>query len=169
VCCDLRAYRIPNRLVLGGAAAAVLLHAFGTPGTGFAGPYPGAIGFSAALSGYGVGLACLLPVYALRGMSAGDVKLMAMAGAFLGPADALGAAVFTFVAGTVLALLWACKAAALGRMARNVWLLLHSMRAAMSAAAGPAFDPRADTAVRLPYSLAIAAGTTLWVSVRLWN
>src|SRR6266404_4080618 len=41
-------------------------------------------GFSAALIGMCVGLACLLPLYSVGGMGAGDVKLMAGGGAWLG-------------------------------------------------------------------------------------
>src|SRR5438270_8875690 len=41
-------------------------------------------GFSAALVGMCVGLACLLPLYSVGGMGAGDVKLMAGVGAWLG-------------------------------------------------------------------------------------
>ena len=44
-----------------------------------------------SLAGTGVGLISLLPLYAIGGMGAGDVKLMAGVGAWLGPcADVLG-------------------------------------------------------------------------------
>ena len=36
--------------------------------------------------GPAVGLACLMPLYAIGGMGAGDVKLMAGVGAWIGPA-----------------------------------------------------------------------------------
>ncbi len=39
---------------------------------------------SAGLVGMAMGLACLLPLYAVGGMGAGDVKLMAGIGAWLG-------------------------------------------------------------------------------------
>jgi prepilin signal peptidase PulO-like enzyme (type II secretory pathway) len=43
---------------------------------------PGAAGFWQALAGFGIGLAALLPMYLMRMLGAGDVKLMAMVGAF---------------------------------------------------------------------------------------
>ena len=41
-------------------------------------------GLGHGIMGMGVGLACLLPLYAVGGMGAGDVKLMAGMGAWLG-------------------------------------------------------------------------------------
>ena len=45
-----------------------------------------------SLSGIGWGLLCLLPLYAVGGMGAGDVKLMAGIGAWLGAVFAAGLA-----------------------------------------------------------------------------
>jgi prepilin peptidase CpaA len=101
---DFKHHRIPNSIVFSGVVAGVLLNSLLAPGLGFASKYaPGAGGFAFALGGLGLGLACLLPFYLLRAMGAGDVKLMAMVGAFLGPADLLGAVVFTFLAGGAMA------------------------------------------------------------------
>ena len=44
-----------------------------------------------SLAGMGVGLISLLPLYAIGGMGAGDVKLMAGLGAWMGPWLTLGA------------------------------------------------------------------------------
>ncbi|MEG0884092.1 MAG: prepilin peptidase, partial [Janthinobacterium sp.] len=79
---DMRSRRIPNGLVFGGALAALLLHAVLTPGAG-------GLGLPAALGGLALGLALLLPMYMLRALGAGDVKLMAMVGAFIGPQQVL--------------------------------------------------------------------------------
>src|SRR5262245_54537223 len=43
-------------------------------------------GFSGSVMGIGCGLLCLLPLYSIGGMGAGDVKLMAGIGAWLGAA-----------------------------------------------------------------------------------
>jgi prepilin peptidase CpaA len=48
----------------------------------------------------------LLPLYLIGGMGAGDVKLLGVAGAFLGPSGALLAGVTTFIAGAVFGLVW---------------------------------------------------------------
>ena len=43
-----------------------------------------------SLAGSGIGLATLLPLYAIGGMGAGDVKLMAGLGAWVGPSSCWG-------------------------------------------------------------------------------
>jgi len=90
---DLLKHRIPNSLNLAGLVLGVGL-AFLLDGVG---------GALAATGGALVGAAALLPFYLLRGMGAGDVKLMAAAGAFLGPLHALLAAAMALMAGAVLA------------------------------------------------------------------
>ena len=93
---DLMTHRIPNNLLIPALAFALLA-------SSVAG---GITGLALSLAGMGVGLAMLLPVYALGAMGAGDVKLLAVAGAFLGPHGALMAGLFTFIAGAVLGLFW---------------------------------------------------------------
>ncbi len=134
---DVRTGRIPNWLVLGGALYALACNSL-FPG------YPHDAGLVFALEGLGVGLAVLLPLYLLRAMGAGDVKLMAMAGAFLGPWGAVAAVLGTLLAGGVLALAFALRAGQLAHMLLNVGAL--------------ALRPEAS-AGRMPYGVAIAAGT----------
>jgi prepilin peptidase CpaA len=57
-----------------------------------------------SLAGTGVGLFSLLPLYAIGGMGAGDVKLMAGLGAWMGPWLTLGAFVTTVLVGGGMAL-----------------------------------------------------------------
>ena len=52
-----------------------------------------------------LGFAVFFVFYAIGGMGAGDVKLMAAIGAFLGPKDVLFAALYTAIAGGVYAIL----------------------------------------------------------------
>ncbi len=61
-------------------------------------------GFGDSLIGAAVGLACLMPLYAVGGMGAGDVKLMAGMGAFVGATVTFYAFVVTVVVGAVMAL-----------------------------------------------------------------
>ena len=100
-------------------------------------------GFLWSLGGAAAGLLILLPVYAIGGVGAGDVKLLAAAGSFLGPAGTLIAAVATLGAGGVLAL------AALG------WREMRALPLAARRLSQPA-PARAE--IQLPYSLAIFAG-----------
>ncbi|MGZ3183280.1 MAG: A24 family peptidase [Telluria sp.] len=91
---DLFERRIPNPYLAAGFACAALLQlaAHGLPG------------LLDGLGGALVGLGLLLPLYLVRGMGAGDVKLMAAAGAFLGPALALRACLASVFAGGAAAL-----------------------------------------------------------------
>lgn len=107
----------------------------------------GPSGLFAALGGLVVGLVLLLPFYALGGMGAGDVKLLAAAGTFLGPDGALLAGALTLGAGGLLAL------------AVIVW---HGVvRTRLPGARVAAQPVLGVTSRQLPYSLAIAAGTLI--------
>lgn len=91
---DLVERKIPNRLMLCGLFCAAALQ--------LASPTPMMI-FTTGVAGMATGLLLFLPLYCVRGMAAGDVKLMAMAGAFTGPALALDIALATFITGGLMA------------------------------------------------------------------
>jgi prepilin peptidase CpaA len=76
--------RVPNKFLL--IAMVVQLACFLWLGKGLNG-----IGWLNALSGFAVGLAFFLPLYALRAMAAGDVKFFAVLGFLLGPGALLPA------------------------------------------------------------------------------
>ncbi|WP_431228624.1 A24 family peptidase [Burkholderia contaminans] len=146
---DLAARRIPNPLVVLGLAGALvaqcLLH----------GVLAGALGW---LAGAATGFALLLPFYLLRGMAAGDVKLMLAIGAWVGAQMTVYIVLATFVAGGVGALAVVLLRGRMRQMWTNVRTLLarHARGTRAEAADGPA----AITSVgSLPYGVAIAAGT----------
>lgn len=164
---DVRSRRIPNAIVFTGMALALALHVFAPAGSGFtSASFPGGLGFWKSLAGLGVGLAAMLPLYFLRAAGAGDAKLMAMVGVFLGPMDALGAVLFTFVGGAVLACAFAVKRRVLGRMLHNVRLIVYDAAVKLAGTGAPFFDPFVDSAVKIPYALAIGFGTAAWVVLR---
>ncbi|WP_066156546.1 prepilin peptidase [Hydrogenophaga pseudoflava] len=155
---DARQRRIPNALVLMTLTAGLLLNAFGPQpflrNPGLFSPYPGALGIGASLLGALVALLLFLPFYALRVLGAGDVKLLAAVGAFAGPAESLNLALCVLLAGGVLAL---------GRMAaaRNARLVMQNTLASlgqMLPGSAGSFDASTQTAWRMPYAVAIAAG-----------
>lgn len=156
--CDMRRQRIPNTLVFSGAFVAVLLHTALPAGEGFLAALPGGLGFLGALAGLACGLLALLPLYLLRTMGAGDVKLLAMIGAFLGPVQIWGAMLATVLAGGVLALFVALRHGVLRRVLENLRLMLWvlMLRVGGMGAVLPEMSP--DTAAKLPYGVAIACG-----------
>jgi prepilin peptidase CpaA len=112
---DLRTRTIPNGLVLTGLVVAFVL-AFVL--SGWRG---GLFALAGALAGFFV----FLPFYLLRGMGAGDVKLFAMVGAFLGPVHGLLAALAVALVGGVLALFQALRYGRLGEVLFNFYLLFR--------------------------------------------
>lgn len=166
---DFKSRRIPNQLVLAGVALGLVFHAVAPSGGGLFSPtQPGGLGLVASASGAAVGLAVLLPFYALRTLGAGDVKLMAMVGAWLGTAGVLMAIVWTLVAGGVLAL----GAMALSRSSRQVFdnlrFMVTSTVVKAQTGGGLSVNAPARTTGRLPYALAIAAGTVFEMA-RHWT
>lgn len=155
---DVRARRIPNAIVFPGALAGLLLHTLLPAGAGVFGTPMGGLGLVSALGGCGLGLACLLPMYALRLMGAGDVKLLAMVGAFVGAGQIMPIALLTLAAGGVLALLFAAWQGKLRQLVGNAWQMM--IVTGMSAVAGSiAISQPAAATGRLPYAVAIAAAT----------
>ncbi len=151
---DARTRRIPNRLVLAGTLAGLALNALLPSGPGLFSPAPGGLGFFSALGGFAIGLGALLPLYLLRTMGAGDVKLMAMTGAFLGPAAIPGAVLMTLIAGGILALAMAWRHG----LVRSALVNVHAMLILALTGQREAMEVP-QTAATLPYALAISAGT----------
>ncbi|KAB8040165.1 A24 family peptidase [Janthinobacterium aquaticum] len=138
---DLARRKIPNRLVLAGIVVALGLHGWQAPGN--------AAPLLFWLGGMAAGFFLFLPLYLLRGMAAGDVKLIAMAGAFAGPWATVQIALATFVLGGLMALLIIGWQGQWRACARNLRRLL--------AAAG---GPQASVG-NMPYGLAIALGSVV--------
>ena len=151
---DLDARRIPNPLVAWSALAALACSMA-----------PGGIGLAPALAGLFIGLLCLLPLYALRALGAGDVKLMAAVGAFVGPQALPLTLLSTFVAGGVLTMLVTLYRGTAMRMLRNVRDMLCSAWWRMACNEAPLLEPAPVSAGKMPYALAIALGA--WLQLAL--
>src|SRR5258708_12295102 len=86
---DLRSHRIPNKLIVLGLIMAGVFQLVANGAHGLLS------GFLAAV----LGLGCFMPLYALRAMGAGDVKLMAVVGFFTSPRGVVYAVVLSLLAG----------------------------------------------------------------------
>lgn len=163
---DIRQRRIPNRLVLIGALAGIGCNSVLPEGYGFASALPGALGVQGALGGFAIGLVLMLPLYVLRAMGAGDVKLMAMVGAFLGTHAVIRVVLATFIVGGVLTLAAALRNRSLIPLLNNVHTMLLSSFFKLALHEMPAVDAPPVSAGRMPYGLAIAAGTMIYVVLK---
>lgn len=109
-------------------------------------------GVVAGGAGLLTGFALFLPFYALGGMAAGDVKLMAVVGSFLGWSGALWAGALSLMAGSLLGIVYLLYKGQLGKLLGRYWVMA-SLRAYVPTQEG---DAARD---RFPYALAIAVGT----------
>ncbi|SRR5579884_3035359 len=154
---DLRFRRIPNTLTLSGALLGVTLNTvlFGQEG------------FAAAWFGFFLALALYIPLYLLRAMGAGDVKLMAAIGSIVGPQNWLGVFLCTALIGAVLGFAVAANKGRLHRTLLNVAVLagelIHLRRPADQYGD---LDVRNSRSMRMPHGLAIAAGSLAFLALK---
>ena len=140
---DIRARRIPNPLTLGTAVLGLALAAVhATP-----------VGITGALAGLGVGLALMLPAHIVGATGAGDVKLFAALGTFLGPGRIGMAFIYVALIGGALALLIA------GRRGRLRTTLESTAAIVRTGGAAAADAERSGNNNRFAYAPAIALGT----------
>jgi len=150
---DLRYRRIPNILTAVAALGGVI----------FAAALGGLSGAGLSLAGCILGGALFFPLFALGGLGAGDVKLVAAIGAWLGPLDVMWVCLFAAMAGGVLAVV----VALMRGYARN---LLNNMRfigtywRTQGVGPVPGLTLSETRGPRLAYALPITVG----VIVALW-
>ena len=145
---DVRTRRIPNLLTFGAAAAALPYHLW----------VGGLHGLAQSTAGWAVGIVIFLPMFLLRGMGAGDVKLLGAVGAWVGPLLVLYVALYSVLAGGVLALIVGAKHGYLGKAFSNLWALLAFWRTA-GIRPLPGMTIEDSAGPRLAYGVAIATGT----------
>ncbi|GGB88761.1 type 4 prepilin peptidase 1 [Marinobacterium zhoushanense] len=141
---DWRRNRIPNWLTYSSLLAGLVLQYV----------FLHVDGLMIGLKGAGVGLAVLLPFYLMGGMGAGDVKLMAAAGSFIGPMAAMTAACVALVVGGCVALYLILRSGELASLYRRYMVMLAARTLV------PA-EPGSVARHRFPFSSAIAIGVLL--------
>jgi prepilin peptidase CpaA len=123
-------------------------------------PYPGWEGLFFSLIGTAVGLAVLLPPYAVGGMGAGDVKLMAGVGAWMWGTVTLFAFAVSALVGGVIAIGMVLSQGAWNKHKNQFWAILNEIMTVK--------DPeklaeiaaeRKPTMFLLPYGIPIAIGS----------
>jgi prepilin peptidase CpaA len=145
---DLRQGRIPNRLTYGSLVLGLVLRVI-------LGGWRGALdGLMAGLVGGGV----FFLLFLVRGMGAGDVKLMTAIGMWAGLRHVVAIMLVTAIAGGILALGYMVARKRGLSTLRNLGALLRFHLVA-GLAPHPEINLENPQAIRIPYALAIAAGT----------
>jgi len=149
---DYRVHRIPNWLVLSGAVFGVICNTTLAPS-----PYAHIL---FPFAGFAVGLLLFLPLYLVRAMGAGDVKLLAMVGAFLGPGDTFRASLASMIVGGVLSILFVLMHGTARRIFHNLGSFFQLSLLSVTSGSKRNHRIEADvSAGKLPYGVAIAIGT----------
>jgi prepilin peptidase CpaA len=153
---DGRSLRVPNLLTYNFLAGG-LIFAFWKGGTAL---------LLMSVAGAAVGLMTLLPLYAIGGMGAGDVKLMAGVGAWIGPWLTLCAFVSTALVGAVIA---AGMIYYSDRPFRHL-AMMHTIGAEVLSIKNPVVlaeraAERKPTMMLLPYGIPIAIGSIAYFAL----
>lgn len=99
-----------------------------------------------------------MPLYLLRACGAGDVKLMAMVGSFIGAPAVLTAAFYTLLSGGLLSLVFMLGHGVTAQALANVRFMLTHWMVRTQTGQGVQLEPLQHTAARLPYAVAISLG-----------
>jgi prepilin peptidase CpaA len=153
---DLRDRKIPNWLTIPGIFAGIALNSY----------LKGWHGLKVSLEGAGLALLVILPLVLLRALGAGDWKLMGAVGAFLGPA------LFPFV---LVASIFFAGLMAIVQMVRtrrvietlcNLAVLVQGF---FSLRVNPEISLDNPVLMKLPFGVAVAAGTLICICAARWG
>jgi len=151
---DFRFRRIPNWLNLSG-----LLLGFGLNALFF--QVHGAI---SAGQGLLFAIAIYMPLYLLRGMGAGDVKLMAALGSLVGPWNWFQIFLATAIVGGAVAAGFTLLKHRFTDTCWNVWFLLKELSHFRAPHRGNSqLDVRSAAALRMPHGVLIAIGSLVFL------
>ena len=162
---DIRYRRIPNWLVLPAIPVAFALNAYVSRQEQYS-IWPG---LGQAALGLGLAVLIYLPLYALRGMGAGDVKLTAALGALVGWQDWWRILILSAALGLVLALLLMALhkrfRKTLSNTAYIIWEMTH-LRAPHRRS--EELDLDSPRSYKLPHGAVIALGTLALLGLRVF-
>ena len=144
---DLRWHKIPNRLTFPAMAFGIVGH----------GVMNGIEGIWFSLGGLLLGLVLLIGFYALGGMAAGDVKLLAAVGSFLGSLDVFLVFLSTTLLGGIYALGMMIQELGFIGMFRRLGLIVKTV--CVTGNVRIALAGNDQTEMKLRYGLVIALGT----------
>ena len=151
---DIRFRRIPNWLVLTGLVLGLGLNTFWFQWRGA----------RASLMGIGLAFLIYFPLYLLRGMGAGDVKLMAAIGAIVGAANWFGIFIVSSLLGGVVAIVLLLSRGRLMNSLWNIGFLFQRLFSLKAPYAREELDISSPKSIKLPHGVAIAGGSVIFLA-----
>jgi len=156
---DIKQRRIPNWLTYPGIGLGVVLRGLLFRSEGWK-------GLGSAVAGCLLAGGIMFVFFAVRAMGAGDVKLMAAIGSLVGPKHSIVVLLATAICGGVMAIVYALYRRRMWTTLQNVGSVLR-FHAWAGLQAHPELNLDNPETLRMPYGLAIAAGT-LYALLAFW-
>ncbi len=151
---DIRFRRIPNWLVLAGAAAGLAWNLYSG----------GLSGLGRAAAGLGLGFVLYFPLFLLRALRGGDVKLLAAAGAIAGPGNIFLIFLLTSILGGIIAFFYALSRGRLRQTIFNVsWIVRDLLTFKAPHKSSEELDVTTTGGLRLPHAPLMAAGVIAFI------
>ena len=125
-------------------------------------------GWAFAAKGFGIATLIYFPLYMVRGMGAGDVKLMMAVGSLVGPMNWLGICFLSVVVGGAAGLILVVMSGKLRQTFSNMGYILTELvhlRAPYSSR--PELDTKSPKALTLPHGAMIAIGALSFLGAML--
>ena len=154
---DWRSRRIPNWLTVSGFSAGIFANAI----------LGGWAGAKTSLLGAGIALAALLPVVLLRGLGAGDWKLMGALGAFLGPVLLLYVLLGSVLVSGLMAIVEMMRTRRVRETMRNLSVLVRGFLS-FGLRKNPEISLDNPGLLKLPFGVAVAAATVICYCAARW-
>jgi prepilin peptidase CpaA len=153
---DLRFRRIPNWLNLSGVILGLAVNTFLFARSGFI----------VAVLGIACSLAVYVPLYLIRGMGAGDVKLMAAVGAIAGPWNWFAIFLATALLGGIVSIVFVALKRRVTQTCFNVGLIVTELgHFRLPSKSNSQLDVRDPHAVGMPHGTLIAIGAVAFLIV----
>jgi len=154
---DWRTRKIPNWLTVPALLLGLAVHSV------VAG-WPGA---TTSLEGAGLALGLLLPLVLLRGLGAGDWKLMGALGAFLGPVLLLYVLLGSVLLSGLMAVVEVMRTHRVKETMRNVYVLVRGFLS-FGLRKNPEISLDNPGLLKLPFGVAVAAATVICYCAARW-
>ena len=155
---DWRTRKIPNWLTVSGFLVGIAINSY----------IHGWQGAKASLEGAGLALVLLLPLVMLRGLGAGDWKLMGAVGAFVGPVLFVFVLVGSILVSGAMAMVVMARAGRVMSTLRNVVVLVQGFFS-FGLRPNPKVSLDNPGLMKLPFGVAVAVSTLLCYGAALWH